>query len=140
MMSPNVLHFFRGPLGSSEDFGDCSVATVIGRVELNGYQHTIFRRVSDGVVYPLDGQTPISMNLLVIEWNARIVAAAALLLQHVQHLQKGEGGFLAPFLRKKTFRLPNDFAHDLSAWPVLPDFLHSCMLCSDGCVELVQTG
>ena len=50
VMPPNVLNLFRGPLGSSEDFSDCRVATVIGRVELNGYQHAIFLRVSNGVV------------------------------------------------------------------------------------------
>lgn len=50
VMPPNMLHLFLGPLRSSEDFSDCFVATVIGCVELDGYQHTIFRRVSDGVV------------------------------------------------------------------------------------------
>ena len=97
--SPNMVNLFLGPLGGSEHLSDCDIATVVGSIELNRYQYAVVHRISDGVVQPLNWQTPGSMNLLVLKWNPRVVATATLLLQHVEDLRQSKGEFLAPFLR-----------------------------------------
>ena len=96
--TPNVLNLPPGPLRCSEHLSDCDVAALVGSVELQSYQHTVFSCIANGVVQALNWQTPGSMNPFVIQRNTRVVAAATLLLQHVEDLRESQQELLIPFL------------------------------------------